>query len=470
MPAYRKIIIFCAVILAGAALLSRWPAASERDVWRVLVGAFPGKISVDNAHISSAYYILRQTHEPVLRKDDGQNYTSKIMERWSHTLDYTGYEFCPKEQLNFDDRNAFTKELFYDHISAITKKYDAGAQLKYSDGCTMVRFKAPAKGYLEYLTLYENSPTKPVGDSYELGLGPYFVSYSGDDRIELSRKNYLRGAYSTIVLYLYKDVSDPKLQDRGIADFNLIPSVDVPGWVKETYRSFDNVELKTVNLIINHPNPAARRLIRNCLDAEAFRRAYSPRKTDFIDIKTVFPMGLTGAKAGLPEQSCDRRMFGVSLSTPIIFLNNRDDNDAQMAVLSKDFLAKTGIRFNVVKFPPEQMRAVKGQRPRPYNLIVIVIDATTPDHGAFFGPFLDPSGYQDFNSAVLRGLYAELTKTDELSLRAEISEKMLVELDRQNVVLPLYQISSKLYYPKGIKNINVGRGFLQYPEVGEFRL
>lgn len=470
MSAYRKTIIFCSAILAGLILLSLKSLSGNKAVWGVLVGAFPDKISVSNAHISSAYYILRQTHEPVLRKDDGQNFTSKILGRWSHKLDYTEYEFCLKENLHFDDHNAFTKELFHGHISAITKKHEPGAQVKYSDGCTNVIFKAPAKTYLEYLTLYENAPTKPVGNSFELGLGPYYVAYTGEDRIELARKHGLRNAYSAVVLYLYKDVGDPRLQDRSISDFNLIPSVDIPVWVKESYRSFDNVELKTANLIINHPDLAVRRLVRNCLNADAFRKAYSPRKTDFINIQTLFPMGLPGARAGLPEQSCDSKLFGVRRTTPIVFLNNRDDNDAQIAALSKDFHKKTGIQLNVAKFPPEQMRAVKRQRPRPYNLIVIVIDATSPDHGAFFGPFLDPSGYRDFDTSTLSGLYSRLTETDDLTLRTEIAGRMLWELDQQSVVLPLYQISSKLYYPAHIKNINIGRGFLQYPEVGEFRL
>lgn len=469
MSAYRKAIIPCAVLLAGSVYLLTLPARG-RNAWHVLVGAFPAKISVENAHISSAYYVLRQTHEPLLRRDDGQNYTSRIFERWSHKLDYSEYEFCPKERLLFDDSQAFTKALFHEHISAITRKYDPGAQVSYSDGCAAVVFKAPAKGYLEYLTQYENAPTKPVGDSYELGLGPFRVAFAGEDRIELERKRPLRNTYSSVILHLYKDVGDPKLQDRGISDFNLIPSVDMPGWVRETYRSFDNVELKTANLIINHPDPAGRRLIRNCLGADAFRRAYSPRKNDFIDVQTIFPMGLPGARAGLPEQSCNRKLFNVRLSTPIVFLNNRDDNDAQMTVLSKEFRAKTGVPLNVAKFPPEQMRAVKRMRPRPYNLIVIVIDATSPDHGAFFGPFLDPSGYQDFDAAVLRGLYAKLTETDDLALRKGIAAQMIAELERQSVVLPLYQISSKLYYPRNIKNINVGRGFLQYPEVAEFRI
>lgn len=260
MPAYRKVIIIGAAIVAVLAAFKLAKLGREENTWQVLVGAFPNRISVENAHISSAYYILRQTHEQILRKDDGQNYTSRILAKWSHDLAYSEYILCPKGDLRFDDRTPLAKESFYEHVSSITAKYEPGAEVVFNDGCAVIKFKAPAKGYLEYLTLYENAPTLRNGEQAELGLGPFRVEFVGEDRIELARKHFQRNAYSKIVLHLYKDVGDPKLSDHGISDFNLIPSVDIPGWVKESYRAFDNIELKTANLIINHPDPQVRDL------------------------------------------------------------------------------------------------------------------------------------------------------------------------------------------------------------------
>ena len=49
-----------------------------RDVWRAMVLALPARISPSEMSITG-YYIIKQTHEPVFRKDDGYNYSSKIL-------------------------------------------------------------------------------------------------------------------------------------------------------------------------------------------------------------------------------------------------------------------------------------------------------------------------------------------------------------------------------------------------------
>jgi len=152
-----------------------------------------------------------------------------------------------------------------------------------------------------------------------------------------------------------------------------------------------------------------------------------------------------------------------------VFYNNRDDNEEQLKELATDFKKRTGVPLNIAKYPADKIAAIKRQRPRPFNLIVIVIDAVTPNYEAFFDPFLDVSGYHDFDTTVLRELREKLGKTESPELKLAIVEMMIADLERQKAVLPLYQMRGRLYYPKGIKNIEVGRGFLQYPEVADFR-
>ena len=43
------------------------------------------------------------------------------------------------------------------------------------------------------------------------------------------------------------------------------------------------------------------------------------------------------------------------------------------------------------------------------------------------------------------------------------------ELAKEAVALPLYQSVRVFWYPKKIENIVVGKGFLEYPEIGDFR-
>lgn len=469
MYSHRKVI---AGIIAGVILivfLETIPRPSPMGRWEVLATTLPVTVSTQNAHINTVYYILRQTHEPILHKDDGQNYTSRILENWDHDLRYLSYTFCPKTNLKFKKDLPFTPEHFRSHIFNITRNYEHNFDLKPDGSCYTITFSTPQKSYLDYLTRYENAPTLPETSTFDIGLGPFYIKSLGQEKIVLLRKQPGSNGYSEIVLHLYKGITDPIRQSRDISDFNLIPTTDVPEWVKNRYIGFDNIELKSRNLIINHPDAKVRRLIRNCLDVDGFRRAYVPRQTDFLDLQTVLPMGLPGAKAGLPIQNCNSKMFNVAPSTPIIYFNNRNDNSVQMRNIAEDFKKKTGIAFNVVNYPLEQMAAIKLQRPRPYNLIVVVIDAVMSNYEAFFGPFLDSSGYHDFNGTVLRKLHWELLRTDDSLIKLDIVTKMIAELENQNIVLTLYQVKGKLYYPRNIKNIEVGKGFLQYPEVAEFR-
>ena len=437
--------------------------------WEVLSPTIPTVISTGTAHINTVYYVLRQTHEPVLRKDDGQNYTSKVLKNWRHDLGYENYTFCPRTDLFFRENVPFTPEMFYSHISYVTQNYEKIFKLSAADGCVVVSFSKPHKNYLDFLTQYENAPTLSDASSFEMGLGSFYVKLANREKIVLYRKKTVKNGYSEICLWLYRGVGDPLLQNKDISDFNLISDVDVPEWVKQDYMGFDNVELKSASLIINHPDLAVRKLIRNCLDVDMFRRAYLPAQKNFLDLKTILPIGMPGAQSGLPAQNCVRSMFDVHLSTPIIYLNNRNDNSVQLQKVGETFKRRTGIPFSIVRYPREQVAAIKRQRPRPFNLTVVVVDAVMSNYEAFFGPFLDSSGYHDFDDTILRKLYGELVITDEEGVKLEIVKKMILELDRQGVVLPLYQIKGRLYYPKGLKNFEVGKGFLEYPEVADFR-
>lgn len=442
------------------------PASSS---WEMLTPSLPTSISTRDAHMNTVYYVLRQTHEPLLRKDDGQNYTSKILKDWRHDLRYLQYSFCPDTGLEFKKGYPFTGEFFRAHIYGVAQKFDKGFAFKRDGGCYTVSFSTPQKGFLDYLTSYENAPTLKDSADYEIGLGAFIVESMSKEKIVLSRKCPISNGYSKVVIRLYRGPGDPQLLDNKISDFNIIPPEDVPEWVKANYSSFDNVELKSRILIINHPDADVRRLIRNCLDVDKFRRAYMPSQVNFYDIQTIIPMGVAEARQGLPSQHCERRLFAVHPSTPILYLNNREDNLGQILGIAKDFKNKTGIDFNVVRYPREKMAEIKLMRPRPYNLIVLVTTAIMANYEAFWGPFVDPSGYHDFNWAALNDLYKKLSRTEDKTERININSKMLNELEKQNAALALYQVTGKLYYPKGIKNIEVGRGFLQYPEVADFR-
>ena len=301
------------------------------------------------------YYVLKQTHEPILRKDDGQNYTSRILSRWSRNIDYTQYTLCPSPSLRFNENNPFPVTMFQSHLSAITRQFDPDFSLTQKDRCSIVRFPKPRKSFLEFLTLYENAPTFKESDKLEIGLGPFYVKKIGSEEIILARKKPVGNGYNEISLYEYHGPADSRLHSEKIKDFNFIPDFDVPGWVRRDYASFKNVELKSEVLIINHPDINIRKIIYECVDVQKLRQAFFPKKNNFYDISNILPTGIPGAKSGLPPQTCGGRSTQAGHSGPLVFANWMNGNDEELRRFASDFSAKTGLQLKIVNFVPTEL-------------------------------------------------------------------------------------------------------------------
>ncbi len=451
-------------------LLPLFPAvinASAGHSWEVLATGLPERVSTANSRSNIPYYILKQTHEPVFRKSDGQNYSSRILKKWSRSSDYRNFMFCPAQLLVFDDRTPFDFEQFKTHISSITAKYDSGFKLSVADGCVNIAFNAQRKGYLDYLTLYENAPTKLISGQAETGLGPFRVESFSKEKIILSRKIRLRAGYDQIVLHEYAGPKDPNLGNRAIKDFNIIPGGDIPDWVKQEYARVENVELKSINLIINHPDRKIRSRVYNCVDIPALRSAFFSGKKDFFNISNILPMGIPGAVPGVPAQTCDK---GSASGAELRFANWMFGNSEAMAKYAAELSRKSGIKIRLDQYSPQALVGVLHKGPRPFNLVIIVFDAVRPDPTAFFESFAKSDGFHDFESPDIVSGYRKLFYADDEMEREIISKELAGKISKQALALPLYQNIRAIYYPKEINNLIVGQGFLEYPEVAEFRL
>lgn len=459
------------VVGAAAIMAAVGPARiyAKTDTWEVLASGLSLNISVKKAAMNTVLYVLKQTHEPVFRKSDGRNYTSKVLLTWDRSLDYSAYRFCPRETLKFNSEKVFTADLFQQHIRNVTENYDPNYKISLSSGCVQVNFGKRREKYLDYLSLYETAPTFKRNDGFEDGLGPYRIDAATDTKIVLSRKEPVARGYNHIVFYEYRGAKDPRLIDRNISDFNRVPPFDIPNWVKDSYVHFDNVELKSVVLMINHPDYQVRSAVYNCFDVEKFRKAYMPKKNDFYNIKTVFPLGVPGAASGKPAQSCqvDKRIFRNT--PPLVFANWRLDNFKELAAFFNDFQSKTGVRIHLMNYSPEKLGKVVYSRPKPYNLIVIIFDAIRPEESSFLEAYFRKDTYYDSSFDRMKPVYSKMLYEDNAERREKLASTILEYLKDKKIALPLYQNIGTVYYPSYIKNLTVGRGFLEYPEVGDFR-
>lgn len=452
-------------LIAAAWILLSGPSTTE---WGVLVFGLPSGVSAKNASQNTGYYILKQTHEPVFRKDDGQKYHSKILKRWVRNLESSEYEFCPDTDLKFNDTKAFTAKRFLSHIKLVTGEYDPSASVNGLGDCVQVRFTRGRKGYLDFLTHYENAPELKRSDEIADGLGNYAVETISKGTIALKRKEKATGGYNTVVFYEYKGKKDPNLQNRNIKDFNLIPLYDVPEWAVRDYFSFNTVEMKSLNLIINHPDKKVRKAVYNCLDTSALRHSLFPQKKDFYDVKTILPIGMSGARGGAPLQQCDALKYKES--PPLKFANWNEDARVPLTEFINSVNNRTRMNIQVVNYDPGELVKAIHSPPHPYNLVAIALEAIRPDYSMFFSYFFSGNGYYDFGLYGLRQKYKNMLKEDDAVIKGRLAAELAQDLADEALVLTLYQNVKVLYYPKEIKHLAVGKGFLQYPEVGALQI
>ncbi|OGR95175.1 MAG: hypothetical protein A2V88_01460 [Elusimicrobia bacterium RBG_16_66_12] len=437
----------------------------------MLLPAVPPRVSPDLAGVNTELYILKQTHEPLFRKDDGQSFQSRILTKWSRTVDSTSFTFCPNTSLVFDPQRAFSAKVLRGHLDVVTRRFDATYTLAEDGGCITVGFRQGRKHYLDFLSLYENAPSMRTDvPNVEVGLGPFQVQSLAPEKIVLVRKKRVSEGYNEVVLHFYRGPGDPNLGNKRIVDFNRIPTADLPAWVAADYQSFSNTLLKSFNLIINHPDRSVRAAVYGCMDVDRLRRAYFPSQVEFHDIKSILPVGVPGALAGKPAQSCAMPKRPQGERRPLVFVNWRTDNDRQLQEFVEDFTRRTGIPVEIKKITLSALVDVVFKRPHPYQLMVIALDAVRPDHSAFLDYIIKKDGLIDFDLPQAKVLYGRMEREDDAAKRTALVSGITSDISREAAVLPLFQDVRRFYYPKEIRNFVIGKGFLEYPEIGELRL
>lgn len=429
--------------------------------------ALPSELST--AHITSiSFYILKQTHEPVFRCDDGENYTSRILTRWSRRIDYSQYTLCPDTRLAFDSQHPFSFDYFKGYITSLTVKYDPTASVSESSGCFVVDFHKPVRNFMSFLASYENAPSIKAMPAAEEGLGPFAVVDMGKDRVVLKRKKKVRNGFNHIIFNDYKGAGDPNLQNRSITDFNLIPPWDRPRWARQSYLGSKNLQLKTEILLLNIPDSELRSIVYNCIDVDKLRHAFFPRKDDFYDVQTLLPVGMPGAMPGKVLQRCtlekgDRKM------RPLVLLNWRNDNFTQMRNFAEVFNNTTGIPLIIKNVTSKEFVSILHTKPHKYNLAIIMNEIESSNIYGFFTAYFGRENRLDFDSPNVSQGYNSLLHTEDPEKRRVISTSMAVSIASNHAILPLYQGNDTLLYPGYIKNLTAGREFLEYPEIGDFR-
>ena len=332
----------------------------------------------------------------------------------------------------------------------------------------MIDFKKSKKGYLEFLSKYENAPTFRKNENVELGLGEFAVEEIGKDKIILTRKHSCRNGYNQIVMY--ESAGDPAVdfKKNDVADFNRISWREIPANVSNRFLSFNNIPIKSGGLVITSPDKNLRKIIYNCMDIPQFRQASSPNKKRFYDITTILPVGVPGGRSGKPVQFCGRGIT-KGFRKSVVLANATKGNQIQLEKWAESFYKTTGIRVEIKNYSAQELVKTLFKRPHPYDLVRISFSVIQPEYDTFFKDFVVKDGFIDYDLPYLSALRDSMLKTEDDQERTRIAIKMAENLSSEAVILPLYQEVRTFYYPADIKNLFVGRGFTEYPEVADFR-
>lgn len=68
-------------------------ALYANSTWDVLIKILPTSIVAREAGLNTALYMLKQTHEPLFRINDGDNYESRVLNTWSRSVDSSSYKY-----------------------------------------------------------------------------------------------------------------------------------------------------------------------------------------------------------------------------------------------------------------------------------------------------------------------------------------------------------------------------------------
>lgn len=431
------------------------------------LASLPAKITPREMSISG-YYIVKQTHEPVFRKEDGYNYTSKILKSWSRSIDYRSYTLCPDTSQSFDALHPFSLDSFRRHIIEITPKFDDTGVIKEDRGCLQISFTHPAQRYLDFLATYANAPSVKISSSVEIGLGPFMLESMNKKEIVLLRKGKVARGFNKIRVYDFSGAKSQSSQKDFISDYNFALGRKDLAALGPEYVHFENMSLKSAVLLINLPDSERRRILYNCMDIDGLRTVFTNGPGNFRDIQTILPLGVPGGRPGKPRQACTITKAGAKKLKQMTFANWQADRSLQFESFFNEFYRKTGIRIKVENFKPAELSAGLHARKKPYELVIMITAPDSDDKFRFLASYFGKKNVRDQEIAGIAEMYNELIRASSSEKEKVIAQGIADRIRENYALLPLYQTVSTVYYPREIKNIVAGKELLEYPDVADF--
>lgn len=459
-------------ILAGGVAWSLLRPSTDR-VWDVVMMGLPKSLEPRDIEVAPIGYLLNQTHRPLFNQNEDGVYTSEILSDWAQDRGGLNVKVCVKPGMAIHNVGPFDAVKLAEFLKRRLSELKLQATITPAVPCVALSFTQRHHGFFDLFTRFENAPTWKVDHSaFESGLGEFYVANISEDKIELLRKEDSGRGFNKIFVHAYKSKQhlEELIRTQIIEDVNRVSPELVPDEIKKTYRNYGVVLLQTGILLLNVKDANLRRIIYNCLDIQKFRQAFSPGQSEFKNIQTILPIGVPGAREGLPAQNCTHRKNASTTYPTVKFWNWKDNNRESLKSFWKEFTDQTGVQVEYSDISPEKLFAIAKGQERKHELVVLGLSATEFHYRDFYQYLVDPNHSMLSNSTL--DLSATLAKLDQKPNKVEL-ESGIATIDStiasEGLALPLFQQIRQFYYPYELKGISFGSNYLEHPIIAEIR-
>lgn len=448
--------------------ISAISCTKHSDTWNALTLTIPTEVQTMTAFNTPVIYLLTQTHETIFRQIQNGDIDSRILIKWNRSADSKKLTMCPNTELKFDDEHSFSIEHLTRSVNLLKKRFPE-ITVTTSENCLSIDNNSGVVNIIDELTHFEYAPTiESKINGVELGLGSFSIISKTNKQIILIRKVSKEKRINKINFILQSTILDSK-ELFEIDDFNYV--YEVPDWVASKYVSLPVQQLKEYALLIDHVDPIIRKIIWNCTDIVELRKIYLPSNTNINDVATVFPVGISGAVEGKPNQSCNIDLMNKIKKTEVTFLNwNEKILTALNTFFSKQIYADK-IKVKIRQVTPTQMNEMLIKRLPGFNLSIIACDTIYQQYVSFFEPYLDPekSLFHKMDKALMDDFVKFRTSSIEMQKLVSIKINNKITEDK-NFVLPLGQLAKTMFFPKNLKKITAGTSRLGVIDISELEI
>lgn len=435
--------------------------------WNAILPTFGNSIVLSEVPTYTAAYVGRQTHEPYFRFDENRQVTSKVLVHYESTIDFKAFVLCPDTRLRFSESEFLTATDVQSSLSRLKPKSNEIVKTEFGD-CVRAEFAKPNRRFFQTLSEFSYAASRASKDPrFTLGLGPFAIKSFTDSQIVLERKPWTQGRFDRIELVAMNDLRKENIPAGDFEDFNMLAEPWLPEKVTKTYQQYSITKNALTVLMLHMTDERLRQRIFHCVDIGALREISFYSVRDPLEVATLLPLGIRGAKAGLPLQNCPSKPMNYS-GRPLRLLNYFPERHSQMAAYAQRLSKRTGIPIEVKAVDAKQVVQMVAEDKAGYDLAIIALTGEHWTAESFLENFFGETKMHRYTPGAWEREFEEVLGLADPAERDRRAIALADKVMKAAFALPVGQLRKMLYYPKEL-SVPFGGNSYEYPEVDKIK-